>query len=185
LGTGGIVLGLLAGPLPAHRQTFPGPNGLLVFGFGATLVTVNPDGSNRRTIVPSLAAASVSSAPPLRTRRRPATSTRVEPSSGQARTQAGLTTLRLSGPLACPKRKPSASAQPKRTRSLWGDGTGSFATNGRYAAATVRGTIWFTQDRCDGTLIRVRVGRVEVLDRVRNRRVILGAGQSYLARARR
>jgi hypothetical protein len=162
LGTGGIVLGLLAGPLPAHRQTFPGPNGLLVFGFGATLVTVN-----------------------LRTRRRPPTSTRVEPSSGQARTQAGLTTLRLSGPLACPKRKPSASAQPKRTRSLWGDGTGSFATNGRYAAATIRGTIWFTQDRCDGTLIRVRVGRVEVLDRVRNRRVILGAGQSYLARARR
>jgi len=42
-----------------------------------------------------------------------------------------------------------------------------------------------TEDRCDGTLIRVRTGRVQVTDTVRNRRIILRSGQSYLARARR
>ena len=50
-GAGGLVLGLLAGPVPADRQTFPGPNGPLVFGFGATIVTENLDGSSRRTVV--------------------------------------------------------------------------------------------------------------------------------------
>jgi hypothetical protein len=103
---------------------------------------------------------------------------------GQART-APLTTLKLSGPLVCPKRKPSGAAQPQRVRRLWGNGKGSFRTGGKYAAATVRGTIWLTEDRCDGTLVRVRAGRVEVLDQVRHRRVILRAGQSYFARARR
>jgi dipeptidyl aminopeptidase/acylaminoacyl peptidase len=44
-------VGLLASPVPAHRHTFPGPNGLLAFGFGPTIVTANPDGSNRRTVV--------------------------------------------------------------------------------------------------------------------------------------
>ena len=43
-------------------------------------------------------------------------------------------------------------------RHLWGDGKGDFQTRGRGAAATVRGTIWLTEDRCDGTLVRVRRG---------------------------
>jgi hypothetical protein len=103
---------------------------------------------------------------------------------GQGRA-AALTTLKLSEPLACPKRKAAGLAQPKRTRRLWGDAKGSFRTSGRYAAATVRGTRWLTEDRCDRTLVRVRVGRVEVLDQVRRRRVVLRAGQSYVARARR
>ena len=33
---------------------------------------------------------------------------------------------------------------------LWGSGKGKFRTNGKYSAATVRGTIWLVQDRCDG-----------------------------------
>jgi hypothetical protein len=41
---------------------------------------------------------------------------------------------------------------------LWGSGKGQFRTKGRYAAATVRGTIWLTADRCDGTFVRVRRG---------------------------
>ena len=41
-----------------------------------------------------------------------------------------------------------------------------FVTKGRFAAATVRGTTWLTEDRCTSTLIRVRVGRVEVDARV-------------------
>ncbi len=70
----------------------------------------------------------------------------------------------------------------KKVRSLWGDGKGSFQTRGQGAAATVRGTRWLTQDRCDGTLVRVRRGRVDVRDLFRKRTVRVKAGQSYLAR---
>jgi hypothetical protein len=102
---------------------------------------------------------------------------------GQTRAAAPVTTLALSGPLVCPKRK--TSAKGPKTRSLWGNGKGSFRTTGRYASATVRGTFWLTQDTCTGTLVRVRSGTVSVLDRVRHRTVTVGAGKSYLARARR
>jgi Tol biopolymer transport system component len=104
----------------------------------------------------------------------------------QPRGRAPVTTLQLSGPLACPRRSLAASsAPPPRTRRLWGNAKGRFRTSARFASAAVRGTVWLTEDRCDGTLVRVRVGRVEVFDRVRQRRVIVRAGQSYLARARR
>jgi hypothetical protein len=103
---------------------------------------------------------------------------------GQTHAAAPVTTLTLSGPLVCPKRKTSAKKPPK-SRSLWGNGKGNYTTNGRYAAATVRGTFWLTQDTCNGTLVRVRAGTVKVLDRVRHRTVIVGAGRSYLARAHR
>jgi Tol biopolymer transport system component len=97
---------------------------------------------------------------------------------------AALTTLKLSEPLSCPKRKTSSVAAPKRTRRLWGDVKGRFKTSGRYAAASVRGTRWLTEDRCDRTIVRVRIGRVEVQDLVRRRSVLVRAGQSYVARAR-
>jgi hypothetical protein len=101
---------------------------------------------------------------------------------GQIRGTTPVTTLTLSGPLVCPKRK--ISAKKPTTRSLWGNGKGNFKTTGRYAAATVRGTVWLTQDTCKGTLVRVQSGTVSVLDRVRNRTVTVRAGQSYLARPR-
>ena len=69
-------------------------------------------------------------------------------------------------------------------RSVWGSGHGRFRTRGRFAAATVRGTIWLTEDRCDRTLVRVRRGVVSVRDRVRGRSVTVRAGKRYLARAR-
>jgi WD40 repeat protein len=103
---------------------------------------------------------------------------------GQTRAATPVTTLTLSGPLVCPKRKASAKRPPK-TRSLWGNGKGNFTTNGKYASATVRGTYWLTQDTCNGTLVRVRSGTVKVLDRVRHRTVTVRAGKSYLARAHR
>jgi hypothetical protein len=81
----------------------------------------------------------------------------------------------------------AASKRRKRSkrsvRHLWGDGIGRFRTDGRYGSAGVRGTIWLTEDRCDGTLVRVRRGTVEVRDFARRRTVTLTAGQSYLARA--
>jgi hypothetical protein len=83
----------------------------------------------------------------------------------------------------------SAAKRPKRpkrskrvVRRLWGDGKGTFRTRGRHSSAAVRGTKWLTADRCDGTLVRVVRGRVEVRDFVRKRTVVVKAGHSYLAR---
>jgi hypothetical protein len=104
----------------------------------------------------------------------------------QPRARQPVTTLQVSGPLVCPRRSTAAQDQgPPRTRRLWGDARGRFRTQGRHATATVRGTIWLTEDRCDGTLIRVRTGRVQVRDLVLRRTITLRAGQSYLARRQR
>ena len=65
---------------------------------------------------------------------------------------------------------------------LWGNGKGKFRTAGKYSAATVRGTIWLTQDRCDGTLTTVKRGSVSVRDLKRKKTVTVKAGHSYLAR---
>lgn len=51
--------------------------------------------------------------------------------------------------------------------------------------ATVRGTLWQTVERCDGTLTRVRQGVVVVRDLRLRRAVRVTAGHSYLARNRR
>jgi hypothetical protein len=68
---------------------------------------------------------------------------------------------------------------------LWGNGKGKFRTSGKYSSATVRGTIWLTQDRCDGTLTKVTRGTVQVRDFKRKKTVTVKAGHSYLARAQR
>jgi hypothetical protein len=82
----------------------------------------------------------------------------------------------------------SATVRPSHrvVRQLWGyDNGGRFVTIGRTASAAVRGTIWLTQDRCDGTLIRVFRGRVVVHAASRRHDLLIGPGQSYFARARR
>lgn len=83
---------------------------------------------------------------------------------------------------ACTAQTQSLGAKKKK-RSLWGSGKGSFQTKGRYSSATVRGTIWYVEDRCDGTLTRVARGVVEVHDFVRNKTVFVKAGGSYFAKA--
>jgi hypothetical protein len=106
-------------------------------------------------------------------------------------TQPGrITQLQLSEKLArCApakaKAKASVAAAKKKrpkTRSLWGDGHGSFRTKGQYSAATVRGTKWNVRDSCAGTLTRVARGVIAVQDFVRHRTKILRAGQRYLAK---
>lgn len=86
---------------------------------------------------------------------------------------------------ASAKRALSATSPPKgggkSVRHLWGDGKGKFRTSGRYSAATVRGTKWLTDDRCQGTLVFVESGIVDVLDLILQRTFTLTAGQSYLA----
>jgi hypothetical protein len=101
-------------------------------------------------------------------------------------TQSRSTTdLTLNEPLApCSKRARAAAKKPK-SRRLWGDGKGRFRTVGNYAAATVRGTEWLTQDTCNGTLVRVREGVVSVRDKVKRRNITVRAPRSYTARPRR
>jgi hypothetical protein len=70
-------------------------------------------------------------------------------------------------------------------RRLWArDDHGRFMTYGLTSVATVRGTLWLTQDRCDGTLTRVYRGRVAVRDRMRRRTIVVTAGHRYLAARR-
>jgi len=86
---------------------------------------------------------------------------------------------------ACPKpRKASASAKKKSVRHLWGSGKGKFRTRGRYASAVIRGTEWRTDDRCDGTNVKVKEGSVTVRDLVKNKNVTVKAPKSYLAKAK-
>jgi VCBS repeat protein len=66
---------------------------------------------------------------------------------------------------------------------LWGSGKGKFRTNGKYSSATVRGTIWLVEDRCEGTYTKVRRGSVAVRDFKRKKTVSIKAGHSYLANA--
>jgi hypothetical protein len=102
-------------------------------------------------------------------------------------TQVGsITNLALAEPLAsCRGGGRAAATSKKRKRHLWGDGKGSFRTNGKYSSATVRGTKWFVEDSCAGTLTRVVRGSVTVRDRVKAKTVVVRAGKSYLAKARR
>ena len=52
----------------------------------------------------------------------------------------------------------NAAAKKKKKRQLWGDGKGKFRTTGQFSSATVRGTKWLVEDRCDGTLTQVKRG---------------------------
>ena len=82
---------------------------------------------------------------------------------------------------AKPKAKSKAKDNTTVVRSLWGNGTGQFTTKGRYAAATVRGTVWHTSDRCDGTNVTAATGVIAVHDLVTGKTIILTAPASYLA----
>jgi hypothetical protein len=48
----------------------------------------------------------------------------------------------------------------------------------------VRGTVYDVIDRCDGTLTKVKRGKVAVRDSRRRKTILVRAGKSYLARAR-
>ncbi len=96
-----------------------------------------------------------------------------------------LTTLTLTEALSCPRaKKASAAAKKPKSRKLWGDGSGSFRTLGRYSAATVRGTRWLVTDTCTSTTTKVTKGVVSVRDDVKHKTIIVRAGKHYTARAR-
>ena len=80
----------------------------------------------------------------------------------QTKGNAPITQLTLNGRMSCGKGSASSSQKRRKTRKLWGDGTGRFRTRGRHGAATVRGTQWLTQDRCNSTKFTVRRGSISV-----------------------
>jgi hypothetical protein len=66
---------------------------------------------------------------------------------------------RLSAHDAAAKKKPSAVI-----RKLWGNAHGEYTTKGRYGSASVSGTVWLTEDLCDGTHIRAIRDNVIVVE---------------------
>ena len=100
----------------------------------------------------------------------------------------GLTELRMKGSTAgfrscrTENARARSSRLSRRTiRRLRGNARGRYRTRGRHSAATVRGTVWTVQDRCDGTLTSVKRGKVAVRDFRRRKTILVGAGKSYLA----
>jgi hypothetical protein len=101
---------------------------------------------------------------------------------GQTKGSKPVTSLALAGPKpSCGARASAAKKKPK-TRRLWGDGSGSFRTQGQFSSATVRGTRWVVIDECRGTLTIVTKGVVAVRDFRRHKTVLVRAGHRYLAR---
>jgi hypothetical protein len=104
---------------------------------------------------------------------------------GQTKGSKPITSLALAGPKpSCGARASAAAAKKKKpkTRRLWGDGSGSFRTQGQFSSATVRGTRWVVIDECRGTLTIVTKGVVAVRDFHRHKTVLVRAGHRYLAR---
>jgi hypothetical protein len=78
----------------------------------------------------------------------------------------------------------AASVSPKVIQTLHArDRHGHFGTRGRHSSATVRGTVWDTVERCDGTLTVVKRGTVRVFDFRRKVTITVHAGKRYLAKA--
>ncbi|MEA2221228.1 MAG: hypothetical protein QOJ35_3854 [Solirubrobacteraceae bacterium] len=113
--------------------------------------------------------------------KRPITDIAVQSASYVKLCGAAATTRAASifNPFAARKRSKKVVAK------LFGNGKGRFRTTGRQSAATVRGTIWLTEERCDGTLTRVSRGVVSVRVKRTGRTVIVTKGHSFLARAQR
>ena len=101
----------------------------------------------------------------------------------------GLTELRLKGSAAgfrscgAGSRGAGAALSRRTVRRLRANAKGRYRTRGRHSAATVRGTRWVTEDRCDGTLTKVQRGTVVVRDFRLQESITVTAGKSYLARA--
>jgi hypothetical protein len=99
-----------------------------------------------------------------------------------AQAGAGVTLTLTSGDFTvCNAPRRPAAVKKTPVRQLWGKAHGLFTTKAKYSSATIRGTIWLTQDRCDGSLTTAVDDVVDVVDFVKNSTITLQPGQSYLA----
>jgi len=78
------------------------------------------------------------------------------------------------------KKKP---LNKKALQTLNANEHGNYNTQGKYSAATVRGTHFSVTDLCGGTLTHVYRGLVVVTVYRRHKRHTLHTGQSYYAKA--
>jgi hypothetical protein len=169
---------------------------------GSAFASVSVPGIKGRTFVPLTAARQLPVGSILDTRKGSLSLTAASTKAGEVfsgifsagvfqalQSRSGLTTLPLKGSSFRPcaaraGRRASAALLSRRViRRLRSNASGRYRTRGRYSAATVRGTIWETIDRCDGTLTKVRRGVVVVRDNRKRRNITVRAGKSYLARA--
>jgi hypothetical protein len=86
-------------------------------------------------------------------------------------------------PKACTPTKKHPKTPKKHTvlRGLTGTAKGLWRTIARASVMTVTNAQWTTQDRCDGTLTRVKKGTASVKNTVTGGTVRVKAGKSYLA----
>jgi hypothetical protein len=101
----------------------------------------------------------------------------------------GRTFINLSGRDTCSdlSRIPATATTSRRRKpnGAWGSGSGSHTTSGNRGSAGVRGTIWYVEDRCNGTtFFKVRQGVVAVRDFARKKTIRLTAGKTYVAGGR-
>ena len=186
----GLVLIKLHGvfvPLTELRQI---PNGTIVNALNGTLTLTTAGGTQHATLSTDA-------------KHKKKKSKKAKTQTGKfggavfkvTQTRSGLTTLALVSNAfkgapsfaSCKAKKGTAAIaklSKKTLQLLRGSGHGKFRTKGRYAAATVRGTVWTTADRCDGTLIHAIKDSVTVNDLVLHKTIILRAGHSYLALAK-
>ncbi len=97
----------------------------------------------------------------------------------------GLVVLKLLDTFSCPAAASAtqASASGAHGRGkLWGSGHGNFRTEGNNGSATVSGTIWLVEDRCnETTFFKTRRGVVTVRDFVKGKSLSLPKGKTYVA----
>jgi streptogramin lyase/phosphodiesterase/alkaline phosphatase D-like protein len=99
----------------------------------------------------------------------------------------GYTDIYVAPATGCKAPAARAAAKKKKPRrnSLWGrDSHGRFRGHGRGSIATVRGTEWLMEERCEGSYTKVKRGKVSVRDLRRHRTVLVRAGHGYLARVK-
>jgi hypothetical protein len=98
------------------------------------------------------------------------------------------TTLKLDELLDCggggsAEGRDALRRRPRPGNGLWGNGSGNFSTQGGHGSATVRGTVWFTFNRCGGiTGTRVRRGTVLFRDFYLDETVVVEAGETAVAK---
>src|SRR3954468_4972157 len=85
----------------------------------------------------------------------------------------------------CPAPGKGGSARRRTIRYLKTEANGKFNVIGRHSSGVERGTTWTTKDTCSTTTTSVKAGSVAVRDFARRKTVIVRAGRTYVARARR
>lgn len=102
--------------------------------------------------------------------------------SGKLRTDLSLKGGSFKG---CPAPGKGGSARRRTIRYLTAKATGKFNVIGRHSSGVERGTTWTTKDTCTTTTTSVKAGSVAVRDFARRKTIIVRAGKTYVARAKR